>query len=136
MTFIYKNYNKEYTKLAKSLRKNMTKEEKHLWYDCLRLLPVKFYRQKQIGDYIVDFYCEKAKLIIELDGSQHFEYETIEYDKQRTRYFKRFGLQVIRFTNLDIKDNFDGVCESIINSVKFGLEYCGLDTNILENMLE
>ena len=59
-----------------------------------------------------------------------------EYDKQRTRYFKRFGLQVIRFTNLDIKDNFDGVCESIINSVKFGLEYCGLDTNILENMLE
>ena len=126
------NYNKEYTKLAKALRKQMTKEEKHLWYDCLRFFPVKFYRQKQIGDYIVDFYCEKAKLIIEIDGSQHYEEEIIDYDKKRTRYFKKFGLQVKRFTNLDIKDNFDGVCESIINSVKSGLDYCGLDSDIFE----
>ena len=130
MTFIYKNYNKEYTKLAKSLRKNMTKEEKHLWYDCLSIFPIKFYRQKQIGDYIVDFYCEKAKLVIELDGSQHYNDDNKEYDIERTKYLKKYGLQVIRFTNLDIKDNFEGVCEAITNAVKTGLEYCGLDSDI------
>ena len=130
MTFIYKNYNKEYTKFAKSLRKNMTKEEKHLWYDCLSIFPVKFYRQKQIGDYIVDFYCEKAKLVIELDGSQHYNDDNKEYDIERTKYLKKYGLQVIRFTNLDIKDNFEGVCEAITNAVKAGLEYCGLDSDI------
>jgi very-short-patch-repair endonuclease len=130
------NYNKDYTKLAKELRKNMTKEEKHLWYDCLRLLPVKFYKQKQIGDYIVDFYCEKAKLIIELDGSQHYEEDIIQYDKERTRYFKQIGLQVKRFTNIDINNNFDGVCESIIKSVKFGLEYCGFDSCVLDNFVD
>jgi very-short-patch-repair endonuclease len=114
----------------------MTKEEKHLWYDCLRLLPVKFYKQKQIGDYIVDFYCEKAKLIIELDGSQHYEEDIIQYDKERTRYFKQIGLQVKRFTNIDINNNFDGVCESIIKSVKFGLEYCGFDSCVLDNFVD
>ena len=132
MTFIYKDYNKEYTKLAKSLRKNMTKEEKHLWYDCLCIFPIKFYRQKQIGDYIVDFYCEKAKLVIELDGSQHYYDENKEYDIERTKYLKKYGLQVIRFTNLDIKDNFDGVCEAITNAVKAGLEICGLDSDIFD----
>ena len=130
MTYFYKKNNKKYTRLAKSLRKNMTKEEKHLWYDCLSIFPVKFYRQKQIGDYIVDFYCEKAKLVIELDGSQHYDNEIKEYDNERTRYLKKYGLQVIRFTNLDIKDNFEGVCESITDAVKAGLEYCGLDSDI------
>ena len=133
MQYIYKNYNKKYTKLAKSLRKFMTKEEKHLWYDCLKDFPVKFYRQKQIGDYIVDFYCEKAKLVIELDGSQHYEENAKEYDIERTKYLKKYGLQVIRFTNIDIKENFDGVCETIMNSVKSGLDFCGLDSNLFED---
>ena len=132
MQYIYKNYNKKYTKLAKSLRKFMTKEEKHLWYDCLSIFPIKFYRQKQIGNFIVDFYCEKAKLVIELDGSQHYNDEIKEYDIERTKYLKKYGLQVIRFTNLDIKDNFDGVCDAITKAVNSGLEYCGLESDIFK----
>jgi len=95
------------------LRKNATKQENHLWYDYLKAYSVHFYRQRIIDKYIVDFYCPKAKLIIELDGSQHYENNAQTYDSQRTDYFSSLGLFVLRFTNLDINNNFYGVCEMI-----------------------
>ena len=98
---------------AKTLRKNMTKEERRLWYEFLRNYPIRFYRQKVLGKYIVDFYCAKAKLVIELDGSQHYEDKAFEYDKERARYLEDFGLKVVRFTNYELNKNFRGVCEYI-----------------------
>ncbi len=98
---------------AKNLRKNMTKEERHLWYDFLRNYPIRFQRQKIIGKYIVDFYCAKANLVIELDGSQHFEDKGIEYDNEREKYLKQYNLKIIRIPNNEINYNFDGVCEYI-----------------------
>lgn len=91
----------------------MTKEERHLWYDCLKLLPVTFHRQKVIGDYIVDFYCASAKRVIELDGSQHFEEEGIIQDKRRDEYLHNLGLIVKRYSNADINQSFESVCEDI-----------------------
>ena len=112
-----KKHNKFLTPLAQALRKNMTKEERHLWYDFLRSFPLRFRRQKVIGNYIVDFYCSAAMLVIELDGSQHFEDNEIIKDKKRTDFLNSFGLKVIRITNLEIKSNFTGVCEFIQNTV-------------------
>lgn len=83
-----RKHNKRIVPVAKMLRKNMTKEERHLWYDFLRDYPIKFSRQKVLGKYIVDFYCAKAKLIIELDGSQHYEDKNIQADTERTEYLK------------------------------------------------
>ena len=103
----------------------MTKYEKHLWYDFLRDYPVRFQRQKAIGRYIADFYCAKAKLIVELDGSGHYEEAQELYDKERTEYLERMGLHVLRFTNLDIARRFRGVCECIHNTVE---EYRGIPT--------
>ena len=91
----------------------MTKEEKHLWYDFLRTYPVKFLRQKVLGKYIVDFYCAKANLVVELDGSQHFEKQGVIKDNQRDEYLKEYGILVLRFSNLEINNNFVGVCEHI-----------------------
>ena len=99
---------------AQTLRKEMTKEERHLWYDFLKCLPVTVNRQKVIGNYIVDFYCASAKLIIELDGSQHYEDKGIVSDKKRDKYFNDFGLQVLRYSNADVNNNFNGVCEDIL----------------------
>ncbi len=99
---------------AQELRKNATKEENHLWYDFLRDHPLQFRRQKPFGRYIVDFYCDCAKLVIELDGSQHFEEEGLQYDAKRTEYLEQVEkLRVLRFTNLEIKLNFEGVCTAI-----------------------
>ena len=106
-------YNKNLTKNARTLRKNMTKEERHLWYDCLKLLPVTVHRQKVFGNYIVDFYIAEAKLVIELDGSQHYEPQEAEYDQARTAYLESQGLHVLRIPNNAIWDNFRGVCEHI-----------------------
>lgn len=114
-------HNKELVPLAKMLRNNMTKEEKHLWYDYLRKYPVRFIRQKIIGKYIVDFYCAQAKLAIELDGSQHYEPKNLEKDAVRTRYLEQYGIKVIRISNLDIYKNFEGVCSFIDNEVKQSL---------------
>lgn len=96
----------------------MTKEEKHLWYDFLKTLPVTVNRQKVIGNYIVDFYCAKAKLIIELDGSQHYEDEGKKADSERDKYLRSLGLTILRYSNLDINRNFDGVCADIMNHIK------------------
>ena len=103
---------------AKTLRKNMTSEERRLWYCFLRDYPIRFYRQKVLGNYIVDFYCAKAKLVIELDGSQHYESAGIAYDNHRTNELSRFDLTVIRIPNNEVNSNFDIVCEHIDNLVK------------------
>ena len=98
---------------AQKLRREMTKEERHLWYDYLKSLPVTVKRQMVIGPYIVDFYIAEAKLVIERDGSQHFEEEGIAADQERDRYLSELGLRVLRYSNLDINRNFRGVCEDI-----------------------
>ena len=103
---------------AQKLRREMTKEERHLWYDFLKAYPVQFKRQQPIGNYIVDFYCFKAKLVIELDGSQHCEPAEIEYDRRRTAFLEEKGLYVLRFSNLDVMRNFIGVCENIDVAVR------------------
>ena len=101
------------TPLAQTLRKNQTKEEAKLWYQFLRKYPLQFRRQFQFGNYIVDFYCAKAKLVVELDGSGHYEPETIAYDEQRTAYLQSLGLKVLRFGNNDVVQRFRHVCEAI-----------------------
>lgn len=101
---------------SQTLRKNATKEENHLWYDFLKTYPIQFNRQKVIGNFIVDFYSDKLKLAIELDGSQHRDGQTLIYDEERTAYLDGLGIAVIRFSNSDIKKNFDGVC-SYINEI-------------------
>ena len=98
---------------SQKLRREMTREERHLWYDFLRSYPVKFTRQKVIGPYIVDFYCPKANLVIELDGSQHYEDETIRKDAERTAFLEQFHLTVLRIPNNEIHSNFQGVCQNI-----------------------
>ncbi len=103
---------------AQALRKNMTKEERHLWYDFLKDYPVPIHRQYSIGHYIVDFYCHQAKLVIELDGSQHCEQENMEYDKNRTEYLESRGLLVLRYSNLDVARNFRGICENIDHGIR------------------
>ena len=111
-------HNKNLVPIAKKLRKNMTKEERHLWYEFLRNYPVRFSRQKILGKYIVDFYCAKAKLVLELDGSQHYEEKGIKEDTQRTEFLKDYGLTVIRIPNNEVNHNFHGVCEYIDSVVK------------------
>ena len=104
--------------LAKQLRKNSTPQEKHLWYDFLSKYEVRFQRQKAIDNYIVDFYCHKAKLVIEIDGSQHFSEDGEEYDLYRTEQLEKYGLTIIRFTNDDINKRFSEVCDYIDVIVK------------------
>ena len=99
---------------SQKLRREMTNEERHLWYDFLKGLPVTFNRQKVIGNYIADFYCASSKLIIELDGSQHYEEKGVESDKKRDEYFNCLGLVVLRYSNEDINRHFDSVCEDIL----------------------
>ena len=111
-------HNKKLQPLARQLRREMTKEERHLWYDFLRTYPVRFNRQKTLGNYIVDFYCAKAKLVIELDGSQHYETEEMQKDAERTAFFEEHGLKVMRFTNIEVNRNFEGVCAYIDMAVK------------------
>ncbi|MBE6943867.1 MAG: endonuclease domain-containing protein [Ruminococcaceae bacterium] len=106
-------HNKQFVPFAKQLRKNMTKEERHLWYDYLRNHPSRFFCQKVLGKYIVDFYCAQAKLVIELDGSQHYEDEELIKDTERTAFLEGYGLTVIRIPNNEINRNFRGVCEYI-----------------------
>ena len=111
--------NPKLTPNAQKLRRNMTKEERHLWYDFLKTLPVTFHRQKVLGAYIVDFYCACAKLVIELDGSQHYDALGTEADRIRDEYMRSLGLTVLRYSNLDVIENFNGVCEDILRHVPF-----------------
>ena len=114
-------HNKQLVPLAKQLRKEMTKEERHLWYDYLRSYPVRFSRQKVLGKYIADFYCAQAGIVIELDGSQHHEDRNIMKDQERTAFLESYGLRIVRIPNNEVMRNFRGVCEYIDTAVKQSL---------------
>ena len=109
--------NTKLTSNARQLRKNMTRQERKLWYEFLRMLPCQFRRQKVIEKYIVDFYCAEKKIAIEIDGSQHYEEKNVIKDAERTEFLNAKGITVLRYTNLDIDKNFDGVCEDIYKRV-------------------
>ena len=112
--------NQKLTPYAQKLRREMTKEERRLWYDFLKSLPVTVNRQKVLGPYIVDFYCASPKVAIELDGSQHCVEQGPDRDREREAYLWGLGVTVLRYTNLDVERNFDGVCGDILR--KLGLE--------------
>ncbi len=112
------NKNAELRPLAQALRTGMTPQERHLWYDFLKDLPMTVNRQKVIDRYIVDFYCAGARLVIELDGSQHYDPEGKASDKERDAWLKAQGLTVLRFSNAEIQGNFRGVCEMILKHVE------------------
>ena len=114
--------NKKLKNNAQKLRKNATEEENLLWYKFLRKHPVQFRRQYIIGNYIVDFYCHGAKLVVELDGSQHCEPTEIQYDRKRTAYLESLGLYVLRISNLDVMRRFYDVCNAVDMAVKHRIE--------------
>ncbi len=108
------NYNKNYVPLAQQLRKEMTPEEKHLWYDFLKKLPLTVNRQKNIGNFIVDFYIASKNIVIEIDGRQHEVPEHNEKDTERDYELSRLGIKVLRYTNQNINNNFNDVCDDIL----------------------
>jgi len=110
-------YNAALIKRARELRKNATKQENRLWYEYLRDFTPRFTRQRIVGNYILDFYCSSVKLAVELDGSQHYEAEKVIYDRTRIRFLETIGIKVIRFTNIDVDSNFEGVCITISNQI-------------------
>ena len=112
-----KNDNHKLTNMSRSLRKSTTKEERRLWYDFLKDLPQTVNRQKVIGNYIVDFYIASAKIVIELDGSQHYKDDELINDFIRDDFLSSLGIKVLRYSNLDIKTNFQGVCEDILKHI-------------------
>ncbi len=105
--------NNKLLNIARILRRNMTRQEKHLWYDFLRYYPVKIYKQRIIDNFIADFYCHSARLIIELDGSQHYTSRGRTHDVARTEILGKYGISVLRFSNKDVEDNFEDVCRMI-----------------------
>ena len=107
---------------ARRLRREMTPHERKLWYLFLRKYPVKIYKQRIIGKFIVDFYCASAKLVIEVDGSQHYESQGMAYDAERSAFLSALGLEVLRFSNRDIDRNFRGVCEQIDRTIQKSLQ--------------
>ena len=109
-----RTHNSDHTPYAQKLRREMTAEERHLWYDFLKQLPVTVNRQKVLGPYIVDFYCASAKLVIELDGSQHYDPEMIAQDRARGAFLNDLGLRVLRYSNREIHQQFRNVCEDIL----------------------
>ena len=117
-----RKHNKKIVPTAKLLRKNMTKEEKHIWYDFLRMYPITFSRQKILGKYIADFYCAKAKLIVELDGSEHYTEEGKQHDEERTTFLEGYDLTIVRIPNTEVNNNFRGVCEYIDMIVKQSIQ--------------
>jgi len=114
--------NKKLLNVARILRRNMTRHEKHLWYDFLRHYPVKIYKQRIIDSYIADFYCHSARLIIELDGSQHYTDQGKKQDNVRTEVLEKYGIHVLRFSNKDVDENFKGVCRMIDRIIKERIE--------------
>ena len=113
-----KGNNSKLTGDAQRLRREMTKEERRLWYGFLKNLPVNVNRQKVIGKYIVDFYIAQSKTVIELDGSQHFEEKAETKDAVRDKFLRERGITVLRYTNLEVAQNFEGVCEDIMRRIK------------------
>ena len=118
----FTGYNRKMRERTRELRKNMTPQEKHLWYDYLKNYKVRFSRQKILGKYVADFYCAKANLVIELDGSQHYQEKELDYDKARTEYLSKFNIKVVRIPNNEVNKNFDGVCRYIDMTVQQNLK--------------
>lgn len=116
------SYDADMTKVAQLLRKQSTPEENKLWYQYLRSYPIQFRRQRPFGRYVLDFYCPKARLGIELDGSQHFTSEGMQSDANRTAFLAERGIEIIRFTNHEINTQFDAVCRAIDAAVRSKLE--------------
>ncbi len=112
-----KMYNPKLIKLAQSLRRRMTPQERHLWYDALKDCEFKFRRQQVIGNYIADFYCAKAKLVVELDGRGHSLPDRESYDFERDLYFESLGIKVLRFKNSAINENFSQICDIIYSEL-------------------
>ena len=110
--------NNDMLDVARRLRREMTPQEQRLWYVFLRKYPVKFYKQRIIESFIVDFYCADARLVIELDGSQHYTEQGKAYDEQRTAILEQYGVQVLRFTNLDVDRHLDAVCAQIDSTIE------------------
>lgn len=115
-------YNKKLVSNARTLRKNMTREEKHLWYDFLKKLPLTCHRQHNIGDYIVDFYIASKKTVIELDGSQHTDSEHRKSDEQRDKYLADHGIKVLRYYNNEVNLNFEGVTTDILEQLGISVD--------------
>ena len=115
-------YNRKLIPQAKELRNNATEQEKRLWYKYLNQYPIRFQRQNTIGRYIADFYCAKAKLVIELDGSQHFSEEGKAYDASRTAGLEEYGIKVLRFSNVEVDRHFESVCRLIDETVQMLIE--------------
>ena len=113
-----KNNNPYLTEFSQELRSNMTKEEKHLWYDFLKKLPQTVNRQKVLGNYILDFYCAEAKIAIELDGAKHYEQKGKEKDAERDKFLGEQGIKVLRYTNIELNQNFNGVCLDILKNIE------------------
>lgn len=114
----FTGYNSTMLPITRELRREMTKQERHLWYDFLRKHPIKIYKQRSIGRFVVDFYCSSARLVIEVDGGQHYTDDGLQYDAERTAFLDGYGLEVLRFTNLDVDKDFEGVCKCIDNKIK------------------
>ena len=112
-----KAYNKELVVNAQALRKNMTPEEKHIWYDFFKKLPITVRRQHNIENYIVDFYIPQKKTVIEIDGLQHTSPDHIETDKKRDDALLRWGIKVLRYSNKDLNENFNSVVENILENI-------------------
>ena len=118
-------HNSKLTKYSQQLRKEMTAEEKKLWYQFLKKLPFTVHRQKVIGHFIADFYCAKAALVIELDGTQHFEMDGQKADAERDAYFRSLGIIVLRYSNRQINQEFSHVCEDILQHLNTSSTACG-----------
>lgn len=119
---MYTMSNPKLTKIAQNLRKHMTKEECKLWYEFLQPLPMVVKRQKVIGTYIVDFYCPAAKLVIEVDGSQHYEESGKRKDRLRDADLEAIGLKVLRYSNDDVNNSFEAVCDDIWRALQLRTE--------------
>jgi very-short-patch-repair endonuclease len=109
----FKIYNYSLKSKSRDLRKNLTPAEKKLWFDFLRTLPIRFTKQKPIAEFIVDFYCAKKLLVIEIDGDSHYSEEALRYDEFRSKKLQNLGIRVIRFSNLEVMESFEDVCGKI-----------------------
>lgn len=116
------NKNNKMLGTARTLRRNLTPQEHKLWYVFLRDYPIKIYKQRIIESFVVDFYCAQARLVIELDGSQHYTEQGKAYDAERSAVLEQYGLLVLRFANNDVDNHFDAVCAQIHSFIQSRLQ--------------
>ena len=120
--YTFTEYNSDLMPNARSLRRKMTPQETMLWYGFLKQYPVRIYRQRVIDQFIADFYCSRAKLVIELDGGQHYTADGLAWDQERTEILKTLGIKVLRFSNIQIEQNFKGVCRAVDTEIKLRIQ--------------